>query len=83
MRHERLVEQTRCFWNRHTELYARYPDQFVAFYDKRVLDHDDDVRALALRIEAQHGDLPIVIAQVTDTLVRSYKMISNRLSEKL
>ncbi len=77
----RLAEQTRRFWAKHAELYAQYPDEFVAFYDDAVLDHDSDVSQLALRVQTEYADLPIVIAQVTQTPVREYKVISTRLSE--
>ena len=79
----RLAEQTEWFWAKHAELYAQYQDEFVAFYDDSVLDHDHDVSQLALRIQAQYGDLPIVIAQVTQKPVREYKMISNHMGEPL
>lgn len=76
---QRLAEQTHAFWGKHSELYTQYPNQYVAFYDGQVLDHAADVRALALRVRAQYGDLPIVISQVTNPLRPTYKVISSRL----
>lgn len=81
LRREQMATQTQRFWAKHAELYAQYPEQYVAFYDDQVLDHDDDMRQLALRIRAAHGDLPVVIAQVTAEPVRSYQMRSPRLRQ--
>jgi len=79
LRREQLAVQTNRFWTNHAALYARYPNQYVAFYNDAVLDHDDDLRALALRVRAAHGNLPIVMAQVTAEPVTDYQMRSPRL----
>jgi hypothetical protein len=78
LQRQRLAEQTRHFFSKQVELYAQYPNQFVAFYDDNVLDYDEDMRTLALRIRAAYGDLPIVIAQVTASPIRGYRVISAR-----
>ena len=75
-RREQLAAQTKRFWANHAARYARYPNQYVAFYNDTVLDHDDDLRALALRVRAAHGNLPIVMTQVTAEPVTAYKMRS-------
>jgi len=59
--------------------YANYPEQSVAFYNDAVLDHNDDLRALALWVRAAHGNLPGVMARVTSEPVTAYKMRSPRL----
>lgn len=74
LRREQLAVQTKRFWENHSALYARYPDQYVAFYNDEVLDTDEDVRGLALRVRATYGDLPIVISQVTSEPVDGYRM---------
>ena len=79
LRREQLAFQTRHFWENHATLYARYPNQYVAFYNDEVLDYDDDMRPLALRVRAAHGNLPIVIAQVTAEPMIGYQMRSPRL----
>ena len=81
LRRQRLESQSNRFWAKHSELYAQYPDQFVAFYDDRVLDVDNDMRQLAMRVRATYGKLPVVIAQVTATPVPEYRMRSLRLSD--
>ncbi len=79
LRRQRLEVQTQRFWEKHAELYAQYPNQFVAFYDDHVLDSDKDMRQLALRVRSAYGNLPVVIAQVTDKPVQEYQMRSPKL----
>lgn len=81
LRRERLAAQTQRFWANHARLYAKYPHQVVAFYNDQVLDQDDDRRRLALRVREAHGDLPIVIAQVTEKPLRGYQIRSPRLRQ--
>ena len=78
-RREQLALQTKRFWENHSALYAKYPNQYVAFYNEKVLDHDDNMRDLALRVRTEHGNLPIVIAQVTSEPITGYRMRSPRL----
>jgi hypothetical protein len=79
LRRGQIAAQTKRFQVKQATLYAQYPDQYVAFYNDAVVDHDDDIRALALRVRAVHGNLPIVIAQVTLEPVTEYKIRSPRL----
>jgi hypothetical protein len=81
LRREQLAAQTKRFWAQQAELYPHYPNQYVAFYDDQVLDHDLDLRQLALRVKATYGLLPVVIAQVTKSPVRGYQMRSPRLKQ--
>ena len=75
-RRKQLALQTKRFWANHAVLYTKYPNQYVAFYNDKVLDHDDNMRELALRVRAAHGDLPLVIAQVTPDRIVSYQVRS-------
>ena len=81
IRREQLAMQTQRFWAKQAELYARYPNRYVAFYDDQVLDQDDDLRQLALRVKATYGLLPVVMAQVTASPIRGYQMRSPRLQQ--
>ncbi len=83
LRREQLALQTKRFWANHATLYAQYPNQYVAYYNDEVLDHDHDMRQLALRVRAAHGNLPIVIAQVTPQPITGYQMRSPRLQQDL
>lgn len=82
LRRERLAAQTQRFWANHGSLYTQYPNQFVAFYNDQVLDHDSDMRRLALRVTETHGNLPIAIAQVTEKPIEGYKVRSPRLQQE-
>jgi hypothetical protein len=81
LRREQLALQTKQFWANLATLYAQYPNQYVAYYNDEVLDHDADIRQLALRVRAAHGNLPIVIAQVTAEPMTGYKIRSPRLQQ--
>lgn len=83
LRREQLAAQTKRFQAKQAEIYTHYPEQYVAFYDDQVLDHDDDLRQLALRVKAKHGLLPVVIAQVTATPVLGYRVRSPRLQQTM
>jgi hypothetical protein len=83
LRREQLALQTKRFWANYATLYAQYPNQYVAYYNDEVLDHDNDMRLLALRVRAVHGNLPIVIAQVTPQPITGYQMRSPRLQQDL
>ena len=49
--HKRAEEQ-RAFWVAHrAELTERFPDEFVAIQNGKVLDHDPDLMVLALRLQ--------------------------------
>lgn len=82
LRRTQVAAQTKRFQAQQMTLYAQYPNQYVAFYNDAVLDHDNDMRTLALRVRAEHGNLPIVIAQVTSEPVTEYKMRSPRLPQE-
>jgi len=79
LRRKQLALQTKRFWANHAALYAKYPNQYVAFYNDKVLDHDDNMRELALRVRTVYGNLPVVIAQVTPEPITGYQMRSPRL----
>lgn len=81
LRSKELEQQTELFWANYESLYKQYPDEHVAFYDHAVLDHDRDLRALALRIQQKYGDLAVVIGHLTKTPIREYRMISFNLAE--
>jgi Family of unknown function (DUF5678) len=46
-------------------LLPRYEGQFVAMRNGRVVDHDRDDAALALRMFDKYGDKPFIIGEVT------------------
>ena len=59
-----MQQEVAAFEANHTDLWQQYPHQFVALYQKQVIDHDDDELALVERIEARYPDEVILIRQV-------------------
>ena len=52
------AERGRAFWKANrAELTRRYPDQFVAVLDERVISTDVDLFGLAERLQAEGHDL--------------------------
>lgn len=46
-------------------LWRRYPNEYVAIVNRKVVDHDSDFGALAQRVFAKYGPDPIAIPKVT------------------
>ena len=49
------------------ELQRRYPGEYLAVLDRRVLDHDPDFSALAARVFAKVGIRPVFMPQAVET----------------
>ncbi|MCE7982580.1 MAG: hypothetical protein DYG89_15455 [Caldilinea sp. CFX5] len=52
----------------HAELWAKYPDQFVAIYAGQVIDVDADEWQLLARLEVSHPDDVVLVRQVKPEL---------------
>ncbi len=67
--HDRLAhleQQQALFDAAKPELLQTYRDQYVAFEDGQVLDHDSDDRAMAERVYAKYGYRNILMQWVTE-----------------
>jgi hypothetical protein len=69
----------------HPKLKEQYLGKYVAIYQGKLLDHDDDPAALSTRIHAQHPDEFVLITQVrqepTRTIViRSPRIVRDKVS---
>ncbi len=49
------------------QLRRRYPGEYLAIVERRVLDHDPDFSALAARVFAEVGIRPVFMPQCVDT----------------
>ena len=49
----------------HAELRQKYFGQWVAVYEQKLIDHDEDRAALYRRVRAKLASLPVLIRQVT------------------
>lgn len=71
-RREKIRLETEWYQTAHAELKKRYEGQHIAIHEQQVIDHDQDVTALAGRIRQQYGRTPILITQVHDQPVPEF-----------
>jgi hypothetical protein len=60
-----MEEEQAAFANMLPDLLRQYKEQYVAVYQGKVIDHDQDQMALAVRIQTDHPDKIILIKKVT------------------
>ena len=51
------------------ELRQKYPEQWVAVHDQKLVDHDSDRLALYRRIRSKYGRTSVLLRQVSEHLV--------------
>lgn len=71
-RREKIRQEMEWYQTAHAELKKRYEGQHIAIHEQQVIDHDQDVTALAGRIRQQYGRIPILITQVYDQPVPEF-----------
>ncbi len=54
-----------AFEKQHAALLAHYANQYVAFHNGQVIDHDSDLRTLHLRVFKQLGHTTVLLKKVT------------------
>ncbi len=64
-RHKQLLQEMERYRTRHGQLKDQYAGQFIGMYNGAILDHDADGGLLYSRLRQEHGELPILIVQVT------------------
>lgn len=64
-RRDKIRAETESFEAQYQSLLSQYLNQYVAFHDGQVIDHDVDLRALHLRVFARLGHTPVLLKQVT------------------
>ena len=76
-----LMEQEEAAYQAmHSELFTQYPYQFVAIFQGKLVDHDQDVVALSQRINTNFPDETVLITDVLpevapEIMVRSPRLI--------
>jgi len=63
-----MEREVKAFEAMHDQLWQNYPEEYVALYAGKVVDHDRDEQALVARIEAQFPAEVVLIRQVLPTL---------------
>ena len=76
---EKLHQESEAFWAMQADLVAHYPGEYVAVHQGQVVDHDPDVVRLEQRVAERWGEVPILIAPVTDEARRDLSSVSFRL----
>ncbi len=76
---EKMRREMMAFRQQHAELWATYPQQYVALHQGQLIDYDSDRLALWQRIEANYPDEVILIRQVTAEIDRIFEVRSPRL----
>ena len=62
------LEADMAWYKTHRRQFCRrYPGEYLAILDRRVLDHDPDFSALAARVFAQVGIRPVFMPQCVET----------------
>lgn len=68
-------ENRRAFWRMHSELLAKgYEGKWVAVYQGRVVDSDEEVEILLKRVREKFGYVPVYIQQVLPKGMPVYKI---------
>jgi len=62
---DRIRSETDAFRSMHAELVKKHLGQYVAVYDGKVVDHDQDFPALHRRIRQRFGRRPVLLRRVT------------------
>jgi hypothetical protein len=65
----------------HPELWAQYPEQYVAIHGGKLVDHDPDMGALLKRIDAQYPGTFVMMRQVRQEAEIVYQHRSVRWAE--
>ena len=62
---EKIKAEAKAFRSMHAELVEKYLGQYVAIYDGKVVDHDEDFQSLHSRIRQRFGRQPVLLRRVT------------------
>lgn len=62
---EKIRAEREAFDQQREKLLAQYAGQYVAVHNGQVIDHDQDLRTLHLRIFNHLGHVPVLLKQVT------------------
>jgi Family of unknown function (DUF5678) len=74
----RFAGERRAFWAIHAELLRAYEGKYVAILNGKVVDCDEDKRALAKRLYRQYGYQPMYVQFVTAASLPIYHLSSPR-----
>jgi len=62
-----FVSNFTYFHENYDDMKETYPDSFVAIYEKKVVDHDEDIEALFKRLKEKYDDLSTFVIEYVST----------------
>jgi uncharacterized protein YfaT (DUF1175 family) len=65
---QKIQAESVAFEKLHAQLITEYLGQYVALHNGEVVDHDEDVRALHLRIRKRFGRTPVLLRRVSQEI---------------
>lgn len=75
----KIHAETEAFWAMYPQLLERYPGQYVAVHEGKVVDSGPDLGTLYQRVRECYGDTAVLLTQVTSEPVRELVFRSPRL----
>jgi hypothetical protein len=72
-----------AFYRLHPELWQKYPGQYVAIFQSKLIDHDEDQLVLFHRVKQKHPGEFVWIAPVREEPIEEYVMRSPRFVENV
>jgi hypothetical protein len=76
---EAMQREVAAFEIMHSDLWKQYAHQYVAIFQKKVIDHDIDELALVERIDKKYPEAVVLIRQVLPQLPKALVFRSPRL----
>lgn len=64
---EALDREAASYAQMHAALWQAIPGKWIALYEGRLIDQDDDGKMLYLRVQERYGEIPVFMCQVGPT----------------
>lgn len=78
---ERIKIEAQAFQVQHAEIAKSYLGQYVAIYNRQLVDHDAEFEALHARIRQKYGQQPVLLRRVEAVPERELVFRSPRLEK--
>ncbi|MDM8521273.1 hypothetical protein QUF64_14605 [Anaerolineales bacterium HSG6] len=76
---QKMASEMETFRRLHPKLWVKYPRDYVAIYQGKLVDHDSDRLKLWLRLEQNYPHKVVLLRQVMPNVERVYQVRSPRL----
>lgn len=78
----RIKAEAEAYQALHAELVQQYLHQYVAIYNRQLVDHDEDFQQLHARIRQRFGQQPVLLRRVETQAERYLSFPSTQLERK-